>query len=155
MADQKTKKFLVCTRKVDRTNVTKTCNQVSMEIDQYSAADCKSKLRKLEELKLKLEKANASILELLWDESGSEDHDESVADEMNACEIYEDKIYETISLLETRISDLQNSTQPGANSTLHSATPNLTHHNIKLPQLPLPEFSHSKGENLSNFFENF
>ena len=73
---------------------------------------------------------------------------------------YSDKLSRAILNLKTTIEDIQGSgVQPPPNISSEpnssSERPNYVSSKLHLPQLPLPEFTNKKGENLKQFFRAF
>ena len=149
---------LVKVRGIKRSTATRVCNQVDSDLLSYSVLECKEKIKKLQELSGYFKTVNETIGDLSWQ---AEQSDENLAAEIDACEEYDDKINSCILKLESQVTNIQTSTSdPNGmpqNSGLNFSAQNSVFkpNHIKLPQLPLPKYSHSKGENLNKFFQNF
>ena len=82
----------------------------------------------------------------LWRQKESSEVSESEIDaELNSCDSYNDEILRAIALLENK-----------KDSGITSDSNENTHgRHIKYPTLPLPQYSHAKGEGLEKFFMDF
>src|SRR5215469_6705356 len=132
------------TRKYLRTQITKQNNNIKDSLGDYSRSQKQQTLTKLQSIKLDLKKIDSDIQSLIWDES-KEDNESTFNLELNTCESYEDKLFESISMLEESLRlDSNNVTQP---------IPAQNH--FKPPIAPLPKYSGEEGEDLERFFCDF
>lgn len=149
MADMKEEelRFLKDNRKFIRTKVTKKCNTVLANLQNYSISECRELVMDFLTLKDKLISCDDSISKGLWVHV----QERSILDqELECCDKYNADIVKVIRLLETRLeSQLPVLHQPTGTGEA------LRNNKLKLPELPLPEYHHRKGESLDQFFVNF
>jgi hypothetical protein len=105
-----------------------------------------SGLNALESLQAEIKNLNESICASLWQKTKDES---KLSAEFDICETYNNKIREGILILKADIADATSITEP----RVLDAQPRLN--KLKLPEVPLPTYSHSEGETLNQFFENF
>ena len=144
--------FLKENRKYLRTKITRYCTCVENNIDQLSLEQCEEYLEVFQDYRDKASEANNNISKGLWIYEQNRDR---LDDEMDRCEKYDIDIRSAIKSLNKRISalnisPLNNSNLDNSSSFVSSATSQ-----IKLPHIPLPEYSHEIGESLELFFRNF
>lgn len=141
--------FLKDNRRYLRTKATKRCNIVKTNIQHFSFDQCTNEIADLETLRTQLTKSNDEVSKGIW--LHVKDRNELDA-ELADIDKYDEQIVQTQRLLTTRIKDVSVAQIP-------SAAPNQEFARIssqlKLPQLPLPQYSHSEGESLDSFFTNF
>ena len=138
---------LVRARGFTRTQVTKLCNLIITDSEGIISEQKRAEHRhRLEALQNKLATADNAIFELQIEANLEEETLQEASDEIEA---YNVKISNSISLLNNvnvRVSESSN----------HENIPNLGDRNhLKLPQVPLPEFSNGKGENFQKFIRGF
>jgi hypothetical protein len=139
-------KFLKENRKYLRGKVTRKCNAVVSSLEQFTVEQCSYALSDIKTLREKLDKSNEGILKGLWIH---ETEDGALNRELESCDKYDDEMASLVRRVESRITSFSNSPlQP----TSETPRPNTQ---LKLPQLPLPEYSHTHGESLERFFFNF
>ena len=97
---------------------------------------------KLKSLQKDLKDADAEIQKLIWDES-KEDNEVEYEQELEICEEYEDKLFETLSRLEESYSHYE------------GQACNFNFSKLKPPTAPLPKYSGTQDESLIKFFNDF
>ena len=149
--------FLKDNRKYLRTKVTKHCSSLSAQVSTLNVQQCTEAKLDLKNLRHKLEKANYDISKGIY----LHVTDRSLLDdELQKCENYEDKIDSLHKALDGKIAALSVvDARPaggavGSSSMLANGIP-MVGSQLKLPQLPLPEYSHAEGESLDRFISNF
>jgi hypothetical protein len=90
---------------------------------------------------------NDDISVLLFETQGSS---KAFNDELDAAESYNCKLIDSKTLLQGKISNYETS-QPSAESRTSVSKPT----KLKLPELPLPTYSHAKNETLPGFLSAF
>lgn len=139
------------TRKHVRTKITKKFNMLSALTTKLSVTSVKAELTLIKELKIKIESLNESISKLVWSEHGE---GEIFVEELESCDPYEETVIKMIKLLENMeledASLVNNSNQQPLIKEAFRVS-----NQLKLPQLPLPEYSRAEGQNLELFFNNF
>lgn len=138
--------FLKENRKYLRSKVTKLCNNITSNIQSFDGDKCEECKQTLNSYKCKLTESNEKISKGLWIFEQSRD---KLNEELDKCEQYDCDILKSIKFLERHMS---NHNAPTLMTTPFS--PQVSNQ-IKLPQLPLPEYGHENGENLGLFFTNF
>src|SRR5215469_3163459 len=138
MSEEENFEFFKENRKYIRTQVTKLCQTINSTYSTLTVNDKIYSKTKLTSLDDQLKELNAKIIKVTWDKKKDD-----FSGELDKCQEYEDKICKALSLI--------NLNTP---STEHSNF-NRLQSNLKFPELPLPEYSNSEGENLESFFANF
>lgn len=126
-------------RKFVRTNVTKAYNDLS-NLPRLDLVTRKSWLAKLRGYYADLTHYDEKIIQL----SFSEAEEETLNTELQACQLYKDKINECIAVIES----IANITPPNFNERNVRSL-------LKSPVAPLPKFCSSDGEDLERFLSNF
>ena len=99
------------------------------------------------------EKANEPILRGLWLHKTSA---EDLPQELESCDSYEEEIIRVSRLLKSRMCLLESSEDPASSKSTRPSSEFVRINNqLKLPELPLPKYSHGEGESMELFFENF
>ena len=141
-------------RKYARSKVTQKCNSIDSSLDNLTQQQCNDEKAILQNFKFKLDELNANIARGLW----VHETDRSVLNkELDVIDQYDEAISRALGKLETRIKALITQQTFSAMSVPNVSTnvaPGAQGH-LRLPQVPLPEYSHTEGENLSLFFNNF
>ena len=132
--------YAIAARAQLRSNVTRLHND-RHNFHGYNAQErCSVKL-KLDRLDSELKVANEKIVQFKFSGVTNE---ADVASELEACELYSEKIVDFLCILQTPLPDTPNGgTVVGVRSLLKS------------PTAPLPRFSSTQGENLELFLSNF
>ena len=142
-------KFLNNSRKYVRGEVTRSCNKVKNEIDGYSHQQALDGVKLLDDIHAKLDRANEHVARGAWKYF----NEDRVQEELAKCTKYDTDIFECKCLLEAKSRGFV------VNSTNNGSQPNSDSHRLpnrlKLPQLPLPSYSHADSEDLDTFFEQF
>lgn len=103
-------------------------------------------------MRVKLDRANADIAKVIWKCKVS---DTELQAERESCDKYEDTVVGAIRSLKTRIQSLTSPPIVTDNTTgVVNVAPCVTNQ-LKLPAVPLPEYYHNEGDNLTLFFDNF
>lgn len=135
---------LIEARRLKRTDVTNTTNNVTRNIASLSGQAKIQYLAKLKILSEELKTLDQKIFELKFSSGAtSEQNDKEYED----CSKYAEKLLFTITSLQSSI-ELERTpvTQPSSTNVGNK---------LKLPQIPLPEFSNREDEELTKFLENF
>ena len=142
--------FLKGTLTVLKTKCTRLLNKLRNQIESLDKRDCANYLDDLKELSQKLELKNEDIAKIVY--ASGEPTEEDLLKE----EEYEDQLGDGIKMLKNHLCDLQDSSNFQTNSSTNfQTTDSLRLNSLKLPQMPLPEYSHADGENLELFLSNF
>ena len=147
MADKSDLAFLKSNRSRLRAKSTRVLNNISSS-DVFGSRDIKRYLDELKDIKTKLEKSNEEVVKLMWNLGEKEGLDA----EYEKCEEYEQSIADAIADLGEQ---LQAESGPQTTVCTGAGASSLRQGQLKLPQLPLPEYSHAPGESLENFITNF
>ena len=140
-------------RGVTRGKITKLCNKIASELPNISSLQSKMYASKLDDMKSALNKSDLEISDLCIGLRYTEEQLESLEEEE---ETYDNRI----SIALTSLSNLDLLPRPISDDVVEDSVgapiaPNIVHHKLKLPEVPMPEFSNAKGENLHNFFKSF
>lgn len=130
--------FVKNNRKFLRKKITEFCNKLLVKLFDYTAGEISDKLVELNTMKVRLDKFDDQIQQIMW--LGSVDED-TYQIELDQCEVYQTKITRAVRLL-----------RPSSSVSTDSSFPK---NQIKLPSLPLPEYSHGESESLEEFFLKF
>lgn len=131
--------FQKSNRKHIRQKVSKLCSKLSEELFDLTSENVDSRGEEVRWYKRQLHDLDSNIQYLMWSLKG--DGDELDA-ERNTCETYTEKLSKASRLLKS-VCGVSSNVVPSSNSQ------------IRLPQLPLPEYSHGEGESLEEFFMKF
>ena len=124
-----------------RQSITKKALKIEREYASLTKIEKVESITFLKDSRSRLNKFNEEIAEELWKKQGMEsDFKEHFTTEMERCEEYELKIIKCISLLETEVAS--------QDAPVTSDIPR--GNRLKLPELPLPEYSHAEGESLEH-----
>lgn len=137
--------FLRKSRRIIRAQISKLHDKINAEFSSMDAVSRSTNVAKLELLNTDVRKLDSEIALHVWDDGKGE---ASLEDEINVAEQYSLKIIESISKL--RSVD----TLPATVVTSGTVVP-LAVNKLKLPELPLPIYSHARGESLRHFLVNF
>jgi len=143
---------LTKSRKYVRQRITKFCQKVNTRYPNLDSQQRGIYLETLLSLKNELSDLNKSIFPLyLKAQLAEAEIDRRVAEE----ESYDDKLLESLARLRTpqSVPPVAATPQPSGESNSNDA--NLTGRNLKLPRIPLPEFSNNKNENYQKFIRSF
>lgn len=144
--------FLTKSRGYKRSQISKLHTKVGDGIEELSEQECKNPMSKLEQLSVEVQKLDSEITSLTWAENEDDDEFDTAMEE---CEGYNEKVYDTLTLLRTALSGHENSinnVNPLLNNQGHGP---LFNSRLKLPEVPLPTFSNSRDETLDNFLSTF
>ncbi|XP_068243248.1 uncharacterized protein [Palaemon carinicauda] len=127
--------YLKNVRAHHRTQVTKKCKNVQDNCGSFTSREVEENILSLDSLRQKLDDCNTQISELIWksDKGG-------LAAELKSCDEYDEKITSAISFLK---------------SVPNVCDGNDVSNKLKLPELPLPVYSHARGESIEKFFRDF
>ena len=148
MSDKEEVEFLQSSRSRIRAKATRACNAVEQNLTEWSLKEVRMNSDELRTTRSKLEKLNEDILRFVFKQkiAGTLEKEYEKVDE------YDDKIALALSTLEehqkvntAETSMLSSTIQTGTNRSGQ----------LKLPQLPLPEYGHKEGECLETFITNF
>ena len=144
-------KSLVQTRKFVRSDITRTLNKLNADPDAIPIHELKSTLLRLKELQGDVKELNGTVMEEMSSAGKSEN---DLEEEYNACVGYTNKLLQCITLIQSRIETASSQSGSG-NNVQQNTLSNFSANKLKLPQLPLPTYSHKEGEDLHKFFLNF
>ena len=139
-----------------RGRVTRKYNALNPKIEELSLTECNVNLENLGKLSEELTKINDDIGNLLMITEGENSLDQELSD----AEVYEEYLQTLTCKLRERIStlsatELSPGTVPGSGSYPVPSGPVRENTKMKLPEMPLPYYSHTKGESILEFFSNF
>ena len=137
-----------------RAKLTRESTLVDENIQDFTAEQCAMHIEKCKNIRSKITDYDERILDL---QTSSKAPETLLSKEALEEEQYEDKISMTISKLLIFERDLTlASNLPNERSNNDgSARISLSQNNLKLPHVPLPEFSNKKGDNIQKFFRSF
>lgn len=138
-------------RKYVRGKVTRSHNDIKANIASCNTDECHVVTENLNSLRVKLNDLNDKVSRGLW--VGEADRGALDA-EIDTCDFYDTEIAKAIRLVNNRLCELNPVAAPLSPPIIGAPGPNIANQ-IKLPQLPMPEYGNREGENLSNFFSNF
>ena len=146
--------YLKGNRKFLRSKVTRLCNTVASNIENFDNCSCMDLISDLNALQIKLTKINDQISKCFCSYDLNEDE---MNLEFTLCEDYDDKILRSIRDLERRSKHYESSRSCGpAGAGQDVPQPDsLTTNRLKLPEIPLPHFYRKSGESLERFLSNF
>lgn len=138
--------FLRNNRKYVRAKVTRKCNSITADILTLSKDKLNDEISYCKDLREEIKAANLQISKGLW----VHETDRTKLDqELERCDEYNDKLFSIIRSLETKVKELTEVDRKYSSEMARIGN------QLKLPQLPLPVYSHAKGENLDKFFTCF
>lgn len=144
-------RFLKDNRKYLRQKVTRRHGQIIDSLDNLDEGQCRDEILNFKTLQGKLNNLNDAISELIWAHVKERQH---LDEELDTIEKYDEAFNFVISRLEQKLNSFTN-----LDASFRSvASPNsgsVNHGNLRLPQIPLPEYSHGEGESLALFISNF
>jgi len=133
-------RFLSKSRGFLRTQATKVCHKVRAEVENFEAVEIQKFLSKCEQLISELKDLDKQITRLKFEENPDLDFET----ECDACESYNQLLLESVALLK---GSIRNDNVASQNSS--------SGRKLKLPELPLPTYSHGKTESLYHFLRGF
>ena len=144
--------FLKTSRTRLRSKVTRFCNAIDASLERSSLVELSNILQDLRNLQCKLEEVNDSVCKILL----ATESKDTVERDLDLCDEYEDKISSYLHKIQNKIQADQGRIETSRVSTRDEYVDlSRPDGQIKLPQLPLPVYSHAPGESLENFFANF
>lgn len=145
-------KFSIASRTFVRKRITTLYNKILAEYNTITKQRANTYLGNVVELGGTVSGLNEKIARDTF-HCSSADSSEFLS-ELEKSASYDDKLTECKSLLTAKLAELSVSPVPVPNITL--PTDNSARLNkLKLPEIPLPTYSHSKNETLSNFLSSF
>ena len=141
--------FLVKARGHLRTQITKLTDKVQATVSDSSRTEKLSWLTRLESFDSEIKKYDREVNEEGWSESKDAD---KLSLDLDTCDSYSQKIAVAISLLKDSLSNDDQALHSPAALFAHTPT---RLNKLKLPEIPLPTFSHARDENLTHFLRNF
>lgn len=141
------------TRRLKRTDATKTCNLVTEKIGSWSIEDKIHYKTYLESVKSELDKLNEQIFNKLLESKSTEAKND---EEYKKCTEYTHKIIYAISVIQLSLQPSPPATETPSAAAAAAVPPAASPLNkLKLPQVKLPVYGHREGEDLNKFFNNF
>jgi hypothetical protein len=146
--------ILVKTRKYVRQRITKLCNKVGEEFHALNSEEKQAQLSRLRELHAELKVLDSSIVTSLI---SSEADDANIDQAIDEQEAYEDRVHATLATLQSvSTATADNSMSFNGPDVNEGSIPNINRGTkLRLPELPLPIYSNSKGEDLDMFLYSF
>lgn len=141
--------FLKHNRKYIRTRATNVCNSIAGEYVSYDYLKLCQSIDRLTDIKDKLSDLDNQISKIIWIH---ETNRVKLDEEIETCDGYSGKIVELLRALNFH-KDSSNINVNSSNSVVAQTNPNVS--SPKLPQIPLPVYSHGKEEIIEEFFERF
>ena len=139
-------KFIVENRKYVRGKTTRVCNRISNEYPYYNIAQCDESIEDLKNFKDRLAQFDKKISSGLW----LHESDRSKFDsELESCVEYAEKITMIIRILDSH-KKTSHISEP-----MERNIPELILRAPKLPEIPLPFYSHTKNEIIEEFITRF
>ena len=138
--------YKVLSRGRIRTKVTKLTDKIQSNLVLLSESDKLSAISNLEQWKHELKQLDSDIGSLKY---GDKSTAESLESEWEACESYESKITDTLTILKIP------RTLPDRSAVFIEDSSTLLKNKLKLPEIPLPTYSNLKDETLNQFLSNF
>jgi len=138
--------YLVRQRAYKRAQITKLYNKVQSEVSQMDSDEKFELGSKLEQLGVDIRVLDGKIDGLQTDLVITDANFKSMMDDM---EKYSNIIIQAITLLKS------SSYEDDDDSDSHSGRASLNHTKFRLPEIPLPFYSHAKGESLDHFLSSF
>jgi hypothetical protein len=140
--------FLKESRNYLRSKVTRKCYVGDQSAETFTNPQRRDEVSELKDLRSKLDFANDKVSKGFWIH---EKRDEKLQRELEDCDTYDARIVQSIRLLE---AGLQSAAHPAGPADVHNNAYRASNQ-LKLPQLPLPVYSHAKGESLDKFLRKF
>ena len=146
-------RFLRDSRRYVRQKVTRRQGQVLGGVDGFDEERCRDEILNFKTLETKLNGLNQDISERIWIHVKERKY---LDEELESVEKYDEAINQVIAKLELKLSTFANLDASFRGAPPPNPNPGATSHgNLRLPQIPLPEYSHSEGESLAMFIGNF
>lgn len=140
--------YLTASRRHIRTQITKLYDKMWSTYEELGPIEVSAMLSKMNLLDVEVSKLNNEISALMFESHGDT---EAFTNELDSSEIYADKINESKTLLSSKkLSLAEPQTTP-----IQVASESIKPTKLKLPELPLPKYSHAKGETLVSFLAAF
>jgi len=139
-------RFLVRSRGILRTQATKLNQKVEAEIESMSKISKRQNEAKAQQLISELKELDKEILKLKF----VEEDERALDTEAESCEAYNQALLNTIAV----IGDSMDSTAT-TDYTADQTRSGVDAHKLKLPEIPLPTYSHLKTESLTQFLRSF
>ena len=141
--------FLKDNRKYLRSKVTRIVTRLNNDLPHLTLSDLIESHDDVLSMQNKLSNMNADISKGLFIHVQDRT---KLDEELENCDNYEDKLRRITRKIKDRIDSLQNIP---IQNPVNVAGPSLMNLKLKLPELPLPEFSNARDESLDKFFDNF
>ena len=136
--------YLKHKRKYMRSEITKINNKIENEIDTFAVEEKSRLALRIEKLRPEVEIINQKVFKCLF---SAESEEAEIQEEYDACIEYDN----TLAACREKLRAVL----PVRNSDSASNTNNYSRGALKLPKVPLPEFSNKDGEDLHKFILNF
>ena len=151
MSDPEDLPFFKGMRTTVRSKCTRLCNGVNRG-DFLQPSDIRNCIEDLKDIKSELKKLDSDVLRCMYKSKVQQD----VLDaEHGACEDYQNKITLAVRTLQSSLEAAALPPSPTGNQASFGQLSANPGNQIKLPQIPLPEYNHSEGESFENFISNF
>ena len=146
--------YLKIKRGYVRAKITKYVNTLSSQAESWNIKHCENAIDDLNNLKENISNANSEISNIIWKFISDENEFE---EESEKCDYYNGLIVSGLRAMRDKIETLRNDEQPfpflASYNDSVSNTPRASQ--LKLPNIPLPVYSHSLGESYEKFITNF
>lgn len=131
-------------RKYLRAKVTRRCNIIEQNIASFDCGALEAELLDLKELRVQLDDSNLCVSKSIWSFVTSSTARDKELDE---CDQYDCKFVSAIRSITS--APISASSPQGVGVASNGAIFNAK---LKMPELPLPQYSYAKEENLEQFF---
>jgi len=140
--------FLKNSRKYLRGKATRKCSAIESGLNAFSSEELRHEKAVLQDIRDELKNSNQAISKGLWQHETGED---ALVQELEKCDEYNEKLIRTMRLLDEKL--IAGAAQAEVRGFPDEST--RIGNQLKLPQIPLPEYSHDPGESLDKFFNGF
>ena len=144
--------YLKIKRGYIRTKITKYVNALSSQAETWNIKQCENAIDDLNNFKENLIRSNSEISNVIWKFISDEKEFEA---ESEKCDFYDGMLVSSLRAMRDKIELLQNEQTPFVASFNESVSNTPRVNQLKLPNIPLPEYSHSLGESFEKFITNF
>ena len=153
MSDNEELDFLKSSRSRWRTKCTKRCKIHIENQENLTKFELDSAITELSEIKSKLDSLDSDIHRLMHKAKITE---KDMLTEYSRCDEYEEHVRSTLcDLREVQAVQSEAVAAAAVAAREPSGDASVSAGQIKLPQIPLPEYNHADGDSFENFISNF
>ena len=127
-----------------RADVTRTITSVNQSLETASRNEKLTLIARLDTLKSDLRDLDRVIFDKM---TAADATDEQSQEEYNRCAAYEENIFAAIHSIKSTFGSSE--TRTGTENPPNGGSNSLPITKVKIPQMPLPTYSHQKGEDLT------